>query len=264
MTCLGYWTPHPKRPNILLNSECKWTAATIAMKPTEKSATKQPRRTPLKNYTLSETIFQELRNRLQRGEIGAEDRVLDYEIAQEYSCTRMPVRQALLRLASEGYLMGTTRGFTLPTLTTQDIEEVFEMRRLLEPHAASSVIDLLGEEQHMALTLAYHKARRAAEKHDAQMMIDANVAFRSIWVGAVQNKRLRDTIQRFADHAQIVRSTTLSHPPTQQIVANGLKQILDGFLARSGENVYKAMQEFVQHAQQQYFLLAKASAARSA
>lgn len=234
------------------------------MKPTEKQATKQPRRTPLKNYTLGETIFQEVRNRLQRGEIGAEDRVLDYEIAQEYNCTRMPVRQALLRLVSEGYLMGTTRGFTLPTLTTQDINEVFEMRRLLEPHAASSVVDLLSEEQHMALTLAYHKARRAAEKHDSQMMMDANIAFRSTWVGEVQNKRLRDTIQRFADHAQIVRTTTLSHPPTQNIVAHGLKQILDGFLERNGESVYKAMQEFVQHAQQQYMLLAQTTAAARA
>ena len=68
-------------------------------------SSKQPRRTPLKAYTLSETIFHEVRNRLQRGEIGADDRILDYEIAQEYNCTRMPVRQALLRLASEGYLL---------------------------------------------------------------------------------------------------------------------------------------------------------------
>lgn len=233
------------------------------MKATEKTASRQPRRTPLKNYTLSETIFQEVRNRLQRGEISAEDRVLDYEIAQEYNCTRMPVRQALLRLASEGYLMGTTRGFTLPTLTTQDIDEIFEMRRLLEPHAASSVIDLLNEEQHAALTLAYRKARRAAETHDSQMMMDANIAFRSTWVGQVQNKRLRDTIERFADHAQIVRTTTLSHPPTQNIVADGLKQILDGFLERDREGVYQAMQEFVQHAQQQYMLLAQAKAAHA-
>lgn len=233
------------------------------MKATEKKATRQPRRTPLKNYTLSETIFQDIRNRLQRGEISAEDRVLDYEIAQEYNCTRMPVRQALLRLASEGYLMGTTRGFTLPTLTTQDIDEVFEMRRLLEPHAASSVVELLSEAQHTALTLACQRARRAAETHDPQMMMDANIAFRSTWVGQVQNKRLRDTIERFADHAQIVRTTTLSHPPTQNIVADGLKQILDGFLARDREGVYQAMQEFVQHAQRQYMLLAQAKAAHA-
>jgi len=223
-------------------------------------SSKQPRRTPLKAYTLSETIFHEVRNRLQRGEIGADDRILDYEIAQEYNCTRMPVRQALLRLASEGYLLGTTRGFILPTLTTEDIYEVFEMRRLLEPHAASSVIGLLGEDQHMALTLAYHQARRAAEKNDSQMMADANIAFRSIWIGAVQNKRLRETIQRFADHAQLVRAATLFDPATQTLVVEGLKRILDGFVERNGDSVHSAMLAFVQHAQQQYILLAQAAA----
>lgn len=231
--------------------------ATFAMTSTEKKATRQPRRTPLKNYTLSETIYQEVRSRLQRGEIGADDRLLDYEIAQDYHCTRMPVRQALLRLANEGYLMGTTRGFTLPALTTQDINEVFEMRGLLEPHAASSVAGLLGEKQHASLTLAYQKALRAAKERDPQMMMDANIAFRSTWVGQVQNKRLRDTIQRFADHAQLVRTTTLSHPPTQTMVAEGLKQILDGFLNKDGAAVYQAMHEFVQHAQRQYMLLAQ-------
>ena len=97
---------------------------------------KLPRRTALKQTTLSESVYAEIRSRLQRGEIGPNDRVLDYEVAEEFDCTRMPVRQALLRLVSEGYLIGTTRGFVTPTLTNDDIHEIFEVRRLLEPSAA--------------------------------------------------------------------------------------------------------------------------------
>ncbi|TAL75597.1 MAG: GntR family transcriptional regulator [Burkholderiaceae bacterium] len=229
----------------------------FTMKAPQEKASKQPRHTPLKASTLSETIFQEVRNRLQRGEIGAEDRVLDYKIALEYNCTRMPVRQALLRLTSEGYLTGTTRGFILPTLTTQDIYEIFEMRRLLEPPAAASVTGLLNTEQYAALTQAYDKARRATEENNAQLLTDANIAFRSTWIGALPNKRLQETIQRFADHAQRVRTKTLSHPATQSIVVHGLKRLLDGFIARDGDAVQGAMQEFVQNAQQQYILLAQ-------
>ena len=99
---------------------------------------KLPRRTALKQTTLSESVYAEIRSRLQRGEIGPNDRVLDYEVAEEFDCTRMPVRQALLRLVSEGYLIGTTRGFVTPTLTNDDIHEIFEVRRLLEPSAAAA------------------------------------------------------------------------------------------------------------------------------
>ena len=61
---------------------------------------KQPRRTALRPATLMESVYQEVLGRLQRGQIGPDDRVLDYEIAEEFECTRMPVRQALLRLVA--------------------------------------------------------------------------------------------------------------------------------------------------------------------
>ncbi len=41
----------------------------------------------------------------------------------------MPAREALLRLANEGYLVGTTRGFVTPRLGLDDIREIFEVRR---------------------------------------------------------------------------------------------------------------------------------------
>ena len=131
---------------------------------------------------------------LQRGEIGTEERVLDYEIAAEFDCTRMPVRQALLRLANEGYLVGTTRGFVVPTITGDDIHEIFEVRRLLEPAAAASAAAMLTDKQEAELKKAYQKARRAYEKQDVDQMISANVEFRATWLEAVQNARLRATI----------------------------------------------------------------------
>ena len=81
--------------------------------------------------SLSERIYGDLRGRLQRCEIGPEDRLVDTEIAIAYGTSRMPVREALLRLANEGYLVGTTRGFTVPRLSLDDIREIFEVRRLL-------------------------------------------------------------------------------------------------------------------------------------
>ena len=173
---------------------------------------KLPRRTALKQTTLSESVYAEIRSRLQRGEIGPNDRVLDYEVAEEFDCTRMPVRQALLRLVSEGYLIGTTRGFVTPTLTNDDIHEIFEVRRLLEPSAAAGAVAILDDRQDAALKRAFQKAVKAHDKRDAALMIEANMEFRDVWLGAVQNARLQDTIRRFTDHAQQVRLGTLSDP----------------------------------------------------
>ena len=88
-------------------------------------------------------------------------------MAEEFDCTRMPVRQALLRLVSEGYLIGTTRGFVTPTLTNDDIHEIFEVRRLLEPSAAAGAVAILDDRQDAALKRAFQKAVKAHDKRDA-------------------------------------------------------------------------------------------------
>jgi DNA-binding GntR family transcriptional regulator len=216
---------------------------------------KTPGRTELKQATLTETIYQEVRSRLQRGDIGANERILDYEIANEFDCTRMPVRQALLRLVNEGYLVGTTRGFVMPMLTNSDIHEIFEVRRLLEPSAAAGATAALTDKHDAALKRAYQNARRAHEKQDGVALIAANVEFRDVWLGAVQNRRLQETIRRFTDHAQQVRSRTLTDSSTQKIALDGMLDLLNGFLERDAKRVRTTMLEFILSAEQRYFVL---------
>ncbi|WP_454726034.1 MULTISPECIES: GntR family transcriptional regulator [Cupriavidus] len=216
---------------------------------------KPPRRTALRQTTLTETVYTAVRARLRRGEVGPDDRILDYEIAEEFDCTRMPVRQALLRLVNEGYLAGTTRGFVVPTLTNDDIREIFEVRRLLEPSAAASATASLDPRLDAQLKRAYQKACKACEKNDSDAMIEANIGFRDTWLSTVQNARLQETIRRFADHAQQVRLRTLNDHDTQKIVVDGLNVLLDGFLARDPKAVNAAMSRFIASAEQRYFAL---------
>lgn len=214
-----------------------------------------PVRTALTQTTLAETIYQEVRGRLQRGDVGTNERILDYEIAEAFGCTRMPVRQALIRLVNEGYLVGTTRGFVMRRLTNTDVHEIFEIRRMLEPSAAAGATAALTSEQAAGLQRAFQKASRAAEKLDGAAMMTANVEFRDVWLEAVQNSRLQDTIRHFADHAQQVRSLTLTDPSTQQIALDGMRKLLEGFLERDAKRVRAAMLDFILHAEQRYFVL---------
>jgi DNA-binding GntR family transcriptional regulator len=225
----------------------------------DSTVVKLPRRTALKATTLSEAIYVEIRARLQRGEVGIDDRILDYEVAKEFDCTRMPVRQALLRLVNDGYLTGTTRGFVVPTLTSADIREIFEVRRLLEPAAAASAAPVLTDVHEAALQDAYKKMLRGFDKRAPAVMIDANIEFRDVWLGAVQNQRLKATIARFVDHAQQVRLGTLNNRGTQKIVLEGMRALLDGFVERDAKLIKTAMLEFILNAEQQYFALLNAT-----
>ncbi|TKB33417.1 MAG: GntR family transcriptional regulator, partial [Mesorhizobium sp.] len=82
-------------------------------------------------------VYQQIRLTIQHGELAPGQKLVDVDIAAQLGISRMPVRDALMQLVHEGYLVGTTRGFTLPTLTATDVADIFEVRRLLEPRAAA-------------------------------------------------------------------------------------------------------------------------------
>jgi DNA-binding GntR family transcriptional regulator len=210
--------------------------------------------TPLaRPANLSERIYSELRLRLQRQPLGADDRLLDLEVAAAYGTSRMPARDALLRLVNEGYLVGTTRGFAAPALSLDDIREIFEVRRLLEPHAIASVAATMDEATITQLTQALHRAQAAAAQDDGEEMVLANMAFRDAWLSHVANKRLATTIGRFVDHVQTVRLNTLSHAETRRIVLDGLVQLHQALVQRDGMLIRERMTAFMRAAEHAFF-----------
>jgi DNA-binding GntR family transcriptional regulator len=224
------------------------------MKSAEPPMAKQPRRTALRATTLMESIYQDILSRLQNDQIGGDERLLDYEIAKEFECTRMPVRQALLRLVNEGYLAATTRGFVIPVLSAVDVREIFEMRRLLEPAAAVAAAIVMDEKQLITLQAATRKCKRGHERHDMALLMEGNIEFRQTWLAAVQNSRLRTSILRFSDHSRQVRTTTRDKANTSQMISNDLQAIMKGFMDRDPAQIHTAVLSFIDDAEHQYFL----------
>src|SRR3954467_5450201 len=135
-----------------------------------------------KPSSLRERIYSDLRLRLQRCEFGPDDRLVDVDVAATYGTSRMPVREALLQLVNDGYLVGTTRGFAVPTLTVEDIRDIFEVRKLLETRAAAHAARDLDASAEPALTHAIEEARAAIAAGDVERLIMANIDFRTGWL----------------------------------------------------------------------------------
>jgi DNA-binding GntR family transcriptional regulator len=208
---------------------------------------------PERGESLRHQIYNDLRDKLRRGTIGPADRLVDVNIAKALGVSRMPVREALLQLISEGHLVGTTRGFVLPELTPQDIGDIFEVRKLLEPRAAANAARDLREEGVASLREALDHARRAVAQADGGELAAANVAFRQTWLDALRNRRLAETISRFADQAQIVRLETLMDPATQIVVREGMTGLYDAFSRGDTIAAQDRMTAFIAEAEKSYF-----------
>lgn len=203
--------------------------------------------------SLRSQIYSDLRRRLQRAEFGPGHRLVDTEVAAHYGTSRMPAREALMALASQGFLRQTTRGFAVPEHSARDIRDIFAVRKLLEPEAAAAAARNLDEEGLAALMAARDLAREACANDDAEALMEANIAFRGLWLAAVDNPRLVETIESFRDHIQTVRIATLRRPATRIVVLEGIEVLAAAFAARDEDAVRAGMRAFMDAAEAEFF-----------
>jgi len=88
----------------------------------------------LKYKTMAETAAEEIRKRIFSGVYEPGLHLRQDALAAEFGMSRIPIREALLLLESEGILtILPHRGAIVVELSADEIEELFNMRLLLEP-----------------------------------------------------------------------------------------------------------------------------------
>ena len=85
---------------------------------------------------LPDQLFTEARERILSGRLPADAPIRQDALALELGVSKIPLREALARLESEGLVVShPNRGFIVRPLSRADAEDVFDLRLRIEPHA---------------------------------------------------------------------------------------------------------------------------------
>ncbi len=193
----------------------------------------------------AERIYRMFLDRIRSGALGREDRLVDTVIAADMGVSRMPVREALLRLAAEGYLEPGSRGFTLPGLTPAQIAEVFELRHLLEPRAVALCARVLTPATLDQLAQAIALAQSTFATGDVARFFQASEAFRNGWIAEIPNSALRAAIQRYVAQVQLVRLATIHAEPARHAIVRNQHALLAAYRARDAIAAHDIMRDFI-------------------
>ena len=86
---------------------------------------------------LSTVLYEELRRRIITGDYAQGRRLVEKQLAEELNASRVPVREALPRLANDGFIrLLPRRGAVVTTWTPELVDELFDARLALEVRAA--------------------------------------------------------------------------------------------------------------------------------
>jgi DNA-binding GntR family transcriptional regulator len=95
--------------------------------------------------TLNDQVYETLKRRLVRRQIGPGEKVSLHELAGELGVSRSPVHHALTRLVSEGLLtVKSRRGYYVTPLTESTVAEGYDVRLALELAAAEAAVGRVG------------------------------------------------------------------------------------------------------------------------
>lgn len=104
-------------------------------------------------------------------------RVVQEELADRFGVSRIPLREAIRTLVGEGLLRsGSGRGTFVTSLDLEEIDEIYDLRRLVEPSFAEHVIQRVSRADVVRLTAMAEKMDRI-EELGADVWSRVNFAF---------------------------------------------------------------------------------------
>lgn len=118
--------------------------------------------------TLSEQAYNQIKDAICQGSVAPGDILSENQIAQQLGMSRTPVREALRALASEGFVeIRNGIGAYVKPLSSKDMEDLYEVRCLLEMQAIKTSIYRISNDEIDDLTRRFQAIYDACEQGDS-------------------------------------------------------------------------------------------------
>lgn len=119
-------------------------------------------------FSLSEIAYKRIKDAILKHEIVPGQRLSHEELVLRLKISQTPIREALSRLAQEGYVTRVTnRGYRVSEMTAAEVAELFELRHALESHCLEQAIQRVTPSALAALETNIRAHRKAIAANTA-------------------------------------------------------------------------------------------------
>jgi DNA-binding GntR family transcriptional regulator len=150
--------------------------------------------------SVRERIYEAIRDTITYGEVLPGERLTEKELSEKFKASRSTIRECLRQLESEGLLaFEPHKGFRVSKLSTRQVEEIYNLRWLLESYATRLTAEKATPAQVTQLGKLQEGCRKAAAKGDLKDWLKYNNAFHLFFYDNCGNQNLKlllDTLKR--------------------------------------------------------------------
>ena len=168
---------------------------------------------------LVDQVYKIIKDKIIWHEIKMRERIIDKKFAEELGVSRSMVRQVLTILVKEELLIMIPRnGFYVREITEKEIEEIYDIRKVLETHAVKSAVPRNSNSDITKMEETFNKAKENLKRKDTKSLVEIDIKLHELIIKNCDNSHIEKIIDkfknlvnfyRFADQHEINRATEL-------------------------------------------------------
>lgn len=200
----------------------------------------------LTNYmSLKDHVYNYISDKINDGSLKPDDKINEQQIADALHISRTPIREALIQLASDGFLENTPRrGFRVQFLDLKRVQELYEIIGILDGRAAYKAVDLIEDEDLKTMKFLANSMDIAIEQGMSTKYYELQIQFHNTYLNLYDNNelilllnKLKNTFLRkyyvFNDsnnEMQILKATNLEHHEIIRLFKENKKEELECYI----------------------------------
>jgi len=196
--------------------------------------------------SLAKQISRDLREQILAGRLSPGRRISQLSIAKHYGVSRLPAREALRDLSSQGLVViERSRSARIAGLDGSDLREVFLMREQLEPLAVGLAVPNVTDADLARAESLLAELEKLGASEDGWLRLDRE--FHTMWYERAQMPRLTGTIDQLWDVAQRYRALYSLTPDAGSISDLEHRLLLEAVRRRSPRDASAILHMHLRH-----------------
>jgi len=196
---------------------------------------------------LRDEVYLSIKEAILTGELAPGERISIGRLLKEIGFSPTPIREALLKLEQEGFVSRLPGGgFIVSRFTQKDIDQIFDIRSLLESYAVGLAIQYIKKEDILWLERNIKESEQYIQKKEWNKVSALNTEFHDYLNGLSKNERLLSIINGLRDQIFQFRSAILRVPMKAMISIDHHKKMIHAIKKREVELLKNLTQEHIQ------------------
>jgi len=195
-----------------------------------------------------ERAYEFLKDAVLNGRFSPGERLTEEHLAKTLGFSRTPIREALHKLESEGLVKPmATRGFVASQDSSDEVDELFEIRAVLEGYALRVICGRIDEGILVQLEDCVARAEEAVKAELLDRVFEWNTRFHDMLHELLTDRRrLYQQMVTMRQYVLRYRKNTLQYPDGGQRTVEGHRKILMALKLRDPDLCERVMREHIQ------------------